>query len=148
MQKTTIYTASRWVKTCLRRSLQLKLSTYWAIPLSDSQTTDASVHDSNIIKPLIDEVKYKGQDLFLDAGYESKDGIVKNKGVNPIICVKGHRNNPLTEEQKKSNRVKSKDRCRIEHIFGFIEGGDERNACPHHLGIRLRHGMMRLVNHQ
>ena len=58
MQKTTIYTASRWVKTCLRRSLQLKLSTYWAIPLSDSQTTDASVHDSNIIKPLIDEAHH------------------------------------------------------------------------------------------
>ena len=35
---------------------------------------------------------------------------------------KGHRNNPLTEEQKKNNRIKSKDRCRIEHIFGFIEG--------------------------
>ena len=85
-------------------------------------TTDASVHDSNVIEPLIDEVKDKGQDLFLDAGYESKDDIVKKKGMNPIICEKGHRNNPLTEEQKKNNRIKSKDRCRIEHIFGFIEG--------------------------
>ena len=41
--------------------------------------------------------------------------------MNPIICEKGHRNNPLTEEQKRNNRVKSKDRCRIEHIFGFVE---------------------------
>ena len=30
--------------------------------------------------------------------------------------------NPLTDEQKQSNRIKSKDRCHIEHIFGFVEG--------------------------
>ena len=28
---------------------------------------------------------------------------------------------PLTDEQKQNNRIKSKDRCRIEHIFGFVE---------------------------
>ena len=83
-------------------------------------TTDASVHDSNVIEPLIEE-KDKGQDLYLDAGYESKDDIIRKNGINPIICEKGHRNNPLTEEQKRNNRVKSKDRCRIEHIFGFVE---------------------------
>ncbi|GHT43960.1 hypothetical protein FACS189454_00170 [Planctomycetales bacterium] len=31
---------------------------------------------------------------------------------------KGYRNHPLTEEQKESNRLKSKIRCRIEHVFG------------------------------
>jgi len=35
-----------------------------------------------------------------------------------MICEKGDRNKPLTEEQKASNRMKSKVRCRIEHIFG------------------------------
>ena len=84
-------------------------------------TTDASAHDSNVIKPLIEE-KDKGQDLFLDAGYESREDIVRECGMNPVICEKGHRNNPLTDEQKQNNRVKSKDRCRIEHIFGFVEG--------------------------
>lgn len=84
-------------------------------------TTDASVHDSKVIKPLI-EKKDQGQDLYLDAGYESKEAIVMECGMNPIICEKGHRNNPLTEEQKQNNRTKSKTRCRIEHIFGFIEG--------------------------
>ena len=75
-------------------------------------TTDASVHDSNVIEPLIEE-KDKGQDLFLDAGYESREDIVKEYGMNPVICEKGHRNNPLTDEQKQNNRIKSKDRCRI-----------------------------------
>lgn len=84
-------------------------------------TTDASVHDSNVIDPLIEESD-RGQDLWLDAGYESKEETVKNKGMNPIICEKGHRNNPLTDEQKQNNRTKSKTRCRIEHIFGFVEG--------------------------
>ena len=46
-------------------------------------TTDASVHDSNVIETLI-EGKDKGQDLFLDAGYESKDDIVSKKGMNPV----------------------------------------------------------------
>ena len=47
---------------------------------------------------------------------------VKECVMNPVICEKGHRNNPLTDEQKQNNHIKSKDRCRIEHIFGFVEG--------------------------
>ena len=84
-------------------------------------TTDASVHDSNVIKPLMEE-KDKGQDLFLDAGYESREDTVKECGMNPIICEKGHRNSPLTDGQKRNYRIKSRDRCRVEHIFGFVEG--------------------------
>lgn len=84
-------------------------------------TTDASVHDSNVIKPLIEE-RDRGQNLYLDAGYEAKEEMVEECGMNPIICEKGHRNHPLTDEQKQSNRIKSKTRCRVEHVFGFIEG--------------------------
>lgn len=84
-------------------------------------TTGANVHDSNVIAPLLEDSD-AGQDLYLDAGYEAKEDIVKGMKMNPVICEKGHRNHPLTEEQKKNNRTKSKTRCRIEHIFGFIEG--------------------------
>lgn len=84
-------------------------------------TTDASVHDSNVIKPLIEETD-KNQNLYLDAGYEAKEEIVMECGMKPIICEKGHRNHPLTDDQKNNNRIKSKTRCRVEHIFGFIEG--------------------------
>lgn len=42
--------------------------------------------------------------------------------MNPVICEKGHRNNPLTDEQKQNNRTKSQTRCLVEHIFGFVEG--------------------------
>lgn len=86
-------------------------------------TTDASVHDSKGVEPLLEE-KDKGQDLYLDAGYvgPAVSDTVKSKGMNPVVCEKGYRNRPLTEEQKESNRRKSKVRCRIEHIFGFMEG--------------------------
>jgi len=28
---------------------------------------------------------------------------------------------PLTDQQKQNNRIKSKTRARVEHIFGFVE---------------------------
>lgn len=34
------------------------------------------------------------------------------------VCEKGTRGKPLTEEQKQSNRTKSKVRARVEHVFG------------------------------
>jgi hypothetical protein len=37
------------------------------------------------------------------------------------VNEKGYRNKPLTEDQKTSNREKSKVRARVEHIFGFVE---------------------------
>lgn len=39
----------------------------------------------------------------------------------PLVCEKGTSKKPLTEEQNARNRKKSSRRCRIEHIFGFIE---------------------------
>ncbi|MEG1729101.1 MAG: transposase, partial [Bacteroidaceae bacterium] len=84
------------------------------------------VHDSNVIKPILEESD-KGQSLYLDAGYVSKEEVITEAGMIPVICEKGYRNKPLTEEQKANNRTKSKVRCRIEHIFGFIEG--TMNGC-------------------
>jgi IS5 family transposase len=41
---------------------------------------------------------------------------MKNK-----VHEKGYRNTPLTEEEKNSNKEKSKTRARVEHVFGFME---------------------------
>lgn len=48
--------------------------------------------------------------------------VVKENGMRPVICEKGYRNHPLTKKQRKRNRKKSKKRCLVEHVFGFIEG--------------------------
>ena len=64
----------------------------------------------------------RDRNLWLDAGYVGKEDMVTKCGMNPIICEKGYRNHPLTDEQKKNNREKSHTRCLVEHIFGFVEG--------------------------
>jgi IS5 family transposase len=83
-------------------------------------TTSANVHDSKGYEPLLDESD-DGKELYLDAGYESQEPIVERHRMKPVICEKGHRNHPLTDEQKKKNREKSKTRCLVEHVFGFME---------------------------
>jgi IS5 family transposase len=39
-------------------------------------------------------------------------------GFESQIHPRGYRNHPLTQEQKQSNRDKSKTRARVEHVFG------------------------------
>jgi len=68
------------------------------------------------------EKKGKKQPLYPDAGYGSKDDVVKECGMIPVICEKDYRNHLLTDDQKLNNHPKSKTRCCVEHIFGFIEG--------------------------
>ena len=78
--------------------------------------TSAAVHDSNELKNL---VKKNDGKVYADSAYVGK-GKELPEDVELIVCEKGYRNHPLTEEQKKNNRMKSRTRCRIEHIFGFI----------------------------
>ena len=54
-----------------------------------------------------------------DSAYSGKDieAKLKERGYLPMICEKGRRNYPLTEEQKKMNRLKSRIRSRVEHVF-------------------------------
>jgi IS5 family transposase len=86
--------------------------------------TGASVHD---IEPHLDlmpeEPTYPDQEAFGDSAYSSKENNEKllQRGYLPMICEKGYRNTPLTEEQKTMNKVKSRVRCRVEHIFGSMK---------------------------
>ena len=83
--------------------------------------TGASTHDS---VPYLDIVPkspaYVDQEAFADSAYvgEKIDTELKKRGYVPLICDKGFRNKPLTEEQKLMNKIKSSVRCRVEHIFG------------------------------
>lgn len=91
-------------------------------------TTDASVHDSQVLETLLNEEKDKDNDLWADSAYagEKQEGTIKKYRMNNKVHEKGMRNNPLTEAQKESNREKSKTRARVEHVFGFIEGSMNR----------------------
>ena len=88
----------------------------------DFAVTSASVHDSQVIDALIGKCKdKKGEHLLLDSAYVGTEEIITKHELVPEIIEKSYRNTPLTEEQKNSNRNKAKKRCRIEHVFGFME---------------------------
>jgi len=83
--------------------------------------TGAATHDSEPYLDVMPETPaFDEQEAYADSAYsgEKIDTKLKERGYKPQICEKGYRNKPLTEEQKASNREKSKVRCRIEHIFG------------------------------
>jgi len=89
--------------------------------ITDFIVTSANVHDINEFEGLID---INDEEAWLDAGYASEKHVARIKERYPDIilhiCEKGTKNNPLTEEQKQSNREKSHVRARVEHIFGYI----------------------------
>lgn len=85
--------------------------------------TPASVHDSQVFDELLDQStdeEGKKRAAYADSAYRSKEQEEKLQanGIQSQVCEKGTRGTPLTEEQKASNRVKSKTRSRVEHVFG------------------------------
>lgn len=83
--------------------------------------TNAAPHDSTEACGLLTEDD-RGQDFYADSAYQTP--AIKEKleelGMAERIIEKGHRNAPLKDGQKQTNRKKSKTRSRVEHIFGFV----------------------------
>ncbi len=81
--------------------------------------TNASVHDSQVFKELLDDENTSGA-VWADSAYRSY-GNLWHLGINGYrehIQRKGHRNRPLTEREKQGNRSRSRIRSRVEHVFG------------------------------
>ena len=76
--------------------------------------------------------KEKDKAAYTDSAYAGKKlpEHVKNE-----VCEKGYRNKPLTTEQKEANRRKSKIRCRIEHVLGFMTMS-MNGLTVHSIGLR------------
>ena len=58
--------------------------------------------------------------VYADSAYRSKEQEQRlaNAEIASQVCEKGTRGKPLSEDQKVSNRTKSKVRARVEHVFG------------------------------
>ena len=84
--------------------------------------TDASVHDSQALDALLNE-KDKDQSLYADSAYtgEDQENVITKYEMKNEVHEKGYRNRPLTEVQNANNKIKSKTRVRVEHVFGFME---------------------------
>ena len=77
------------------------------------------MHDSKEVKQL---TKKGDGILYGDSAYSGEriEQELKKKGIEGRICERGYRNKALTQEQKESNREKSKIRAGVGHIFGFM----------------------------
>jgi len=114
--------------------------------IDNYEVTDASVHDSQPLDDLLTEDDI-GQDLHADSAYtgEDQEKVIKKYEMNNKVHEKGYRNKPLTEEQKASNKEKSKTRARVEHVFGFMEQS-MNGLIVRSVGIKRATGIIGLIN--
>lgn len=107
--------------------------------------TDASVHDS---KETFNLIKEGDERAYGDSAYRSED-IEKRlieMGIESQIHKRAYKNKPLTEVEKESNRIKSKTRARVEHVFAWMEqttGMFVRTIGKKRAGIKI--GFMNLI---
>jgi IS5 family transposase len=85
--------------------------------------THAAVHDSQVFDELLDQAtdaEGNKRAVYADSAYrsEAQEQRLADADIESQVCEKGARGKPLTEEQKLSNRTKSKVRTRVEHVFG------------------------------
>ena len=104
--------------------------------IRNHSVTDASVHDSQQFCEVLDG-ENEGDEIWADSAYRSEE-VEENLefvGYRSQIHERGYRNHPLTEEQKATNRDKSKVRAKVEHVFGgWVMGmGGKRVRC---IGIK------------
>ncbi len=108
--------------------------------------TDASVHDSQPLDNLLDKSD-KGQPLYADSAYtgDKQKKIIRKYRLKNKVHEKGYRGNPLTDKQKAKNKIKSKTRVRIEHVFGFMEQS-MNGLVVKSVGIVRATGIIGLIN--
>jgi transposase, IS5 family len=89
--------------------------------IKKSIVTDASVHDSQALKDLLDKGD-EGKPIYADSAYSGEEYLkqIRKRKAFPRVNEKGYRNRPLTAKQKKRNRSLSKTRARVEHVFGCM----------------------------
>jgi transposase, IS5 family len=87
--------------------------------IEDFSATSANEHDSQQFDVLVAESDGK---VWADSAYTGKacEEALQSRGVEGQICEKGNRAGPLNEQQRASNRLKSKVRARGEHPFAFM----------------------------
>ena len=88
--------------------------------ITNYSVTGASVNDNQEFIGLLTK---EDKVIYADKGYAGKKYAEQlPEGAVNMIHEKAEKNRPLTEDQKASNKTKSKIRCRIEHIFGYMTG--------------------------
>jgi IS5 family transposase len=94
--------------------------------IQDVEMSSARPHDSQHF----DDVMIGNEtEVWADSAYrsEEREKQLEEAGIESQINEKAQRNKPLTEEQKASNRKKSKTRARVEHSYAQMKVHDGFN---------------------
>ena len=109
------------------------------------EVTTASTHDSKVLEKLL-EKSDRGQKLYADSAYIGQPikKMLNKYGVKSFILEKGYRNKPLRVAQKIINRLRSKIRVRVEHVFRFMENSmhGKHRRVQNLKAMRTRVGLM------
>ncbi|RAV97560.1 IS5 family transposase [Pseudochryseolinea flava] len=91
------------------------------------EVTPANVLEGDVLPFLISK-KDRGQKLYGDKAYYQKDNeeLLASEGIISRIHVKAYRYQKLTKKQESDNKIKSKTRARVEHIFAFMSNTMKR----------------------
>jgi IS5 family transposase len=87
--------------------------------IRDYEGTPASVHDSQVFEELLDKDN-SSRDVWADSAYRSEEKLqsLKKRKYREHLQHKGCRHKKLTEREVQGNRIRSRIRSRVEHIFG------------------------------
>ena len=71
--------------------------------------------------------------------------MLRGKEITPQIIERAFKGKPLTDEQKENNHVKSKIRCPVEHVFGYVTNS-MNDFYIQSIGIMRAGGTIGLIN--
>lgn len=86
--------------------------------VTEYETSSANVHDSQVFKPLVNKTD---QAVFADSAYLSEENlqyVLEDCDSEEFIMLKAQRAHPLSPSDQKTNKLRSRVRVRVEHIFG------------------------------
>ena len=97
--------------------------------------SDAGRHDSLALDHLLMQGN-TGAGVWADAAYRSEETEAKlrPRGLMSHIHSKGKRGKPLTAQARGNNRIKSRERVRVEHVFG-AEANDMGGTLVRTIGV-------------
>ncbi len=117
--------------------------------IRDYEVTDAAVHDSQMMEPLLGKAKKNSSKaVYADSAYRSDamSELLEKKNLRDRVHRKGYRDHPLNDRSKEANHKKSTIRARIEHVFGRQrQFGEKLMRCIGKLRARNWIGLRNLV---
>jgi len=108
------------------------------------EMTPAHVHDGHMLGQLL---SWDEDWAFADKAYDSKENaqILRTKGVNNGVLIRGHRHRKLSTVERKCNRILSKLRSPVERVFGTMKRS-YRYCRSKYLGLRKNSLKLTLVS--